>query len=607
MSAERPKRGFGFGCRETPDIYNRFLEQLGFYRKHTATDSSSLFRVVSELQYDVQIYHGKVRQECVKFMRNNRGIFAKDVNHSYDSYVNNISRPRTYGSMLELKALALRYKANVFIFEPLTEGKWFMFNPKYTVTWRVYVGRDNHFDVVHTLEYITEAAECQAIVYQLLYTDVLGLPDVEYAVERMLHDPEDKHITYETDEDGTTTAITPDGMQLQLSKPGNTQCVLMYSHLCHFHNQDNFGFIEEFFHMYGSDEGCRVYIGDYFQDRTGKPNPLLTDPDSSCVRQLLALGITPFPYKAAKSLDPCIYRNVEYDVWQELRKERINDIFVNEKRLHNDRCVKREKHIEHPISVAGQLSPGSGTTQTIAAYIPPKIDGAIFAMEPVKPVEYGYGGTDSPVTLSPYPVQHFYIPPMDQYAVAIIPAERSQLTFSPETAAHPMGVQGCIYNSFTTMSPMPFHATAQSPLKQFTPTLSPTEPLAMADHVTVLSPTINQSIPNESLFVYDSLWQTTPQQPHYYHLTPPQQQQQQLPNSQEQSPNYQQHQRQRHQRHYQQQPQQQEIATPFIPRCLFQCVPNGAETNNRTPPTVTYDNNSYTTHQTVLGSPYWHN
>lgn len=38
------------------------------------------------------------------------------------------------------------------------------------------------------------------------------------------------------------------------------------------------------------------------------------------VKDLLTCGITPFPYKVAKSLDPNIYRNVEYDTWNEQRK-----------------------------------------------------------------------------------------------------------------------------------------------------------------------------------------------------------------------------------------------------------------------------------------------
>ncbi|XP_054271857.1 protein ovarian tumor locus-like [Macrosteles quadrilineatus] len=40
----------------------------------------------------------------------------------------------------------------------------------------------------------------------------------------------------------------------------------------------------------------------------------------SNVKNLLNLGVTPFPYKVAKSLDPDIYRNVEYDTWNEIRR-----------------------------------------------------------------------------------------------------------------------------------------------------------------------------------------------------------------------------------------------------------------------------------------------
>lgn len=38
------------------------------------------------------------------------------------------------------------------------------------------------------------------------------------------------------------------------------------------------------------------------------------------VKGLLAHGIPPFPYKVAKSLDPDIYRNIEYDAWNTVRR-----------------------------------------------------------------------------------------------------------------------------------------------------------------------------------------------------------------------------------------------------------------------------------------------
>lgn len=614
MLAERSKRAFGFGCRDSPDIYNKFLEQLGFYRKHAATDCTSLFRVVSELQYDIQRYHPLVRLECVRFMRKNRGIFAKDIKHGYESYVNNIARPRTYGSLLELKALALRYEANIFLFEPLTHGKWFVYNPAYKKTWRIYVGRDNHFDAVYPLEYIQTVAECQSIVYQVLYKNVLGLPDVEYAVERMLHDPDDRHMVYKTDATGTTTAITPDGLQLELCKPGDTQCVLMYSHLCHFHNQYNFRFIEEFFSLHGADEGCRVYIGDYFQDRAIKPNPLLTERDISCVRQLLALGITPFPYKAAKSLDPCIYRNVEYDVWQEERLERISELQEIGRRIQNEKITKRGGEHANRLAMV-KKAPRDQECQTMDAHYttPEQMNATVAAveLEPVKHFDV-YSRSDVPFTFTPYQVPQIYIPSPDPYAgqtFGIIPTDPNHLTFA-ENRAHPIGVQGCIYNPYPATPPLHFHATAQPALKHLPPAtaLPSGEPLVMADHITVVPHMLNQPLLNEYVMVDPTLQAQQLQLPYFHHVPQHQQQQQQqhyLPKV----PPYQQPQqrsrpqRQRQKQHQQpEQQEQQQIASLFVPRCLFHSVPNAGDTHNRS----TYENNAYTTHQPVPGgAPFW--
>uniref|UniRef100_A0A182TAX0 OTU domain-containing protein n=1 Tax=Anopheles maculatus TaxID=74869 RepID=A0A182TAX0_9DIPT len=437
MSNKIPKRCFGFGCRETPDYYNKFLERMGYYRKHVATDSSSLFRVVSELHYDIQLYHEKVRAECVKFMSKNKALFIKDIRYGYESYVNNIARSRTYGSLLELRALALLYKANVFLFEPCTEGKWYMYNAKYTVTWRVFIGRDNHFDVVYPLEYIKAAATSQAIVYQILYSKVLNLPDVEYAVERMLHDPEGKLLKYEKNKAGTTFAITEDGLQLELSKPGRgTQCVLMYSHLCHFHNQTNFLAIERFFMEHGPEEGCRMYLNDTFRVGPFKPNPLLRESKISCVRQLLAIGITPFPYKAAKSLDPNIYRNVEYDVWQEVRAERLVEMLGNEKKIHEFKPGKRAfKHV-NPLKLI---------KKEVKFEMPTDVSEPE-ATEP-KCLEI-----DPSLTIAPYPLQSIYFPTPDQYGlntIGVIPSDANHLTF-----ADSIGVPGCLCSHFPPSSPL---------------------------------------------------------------------------------------------------------------------------------------------------------
>lgn len=61
---------------------DRWLEEMGFYRKRIARDSSCLFRAVSENIYNSQHHFRKVRQDCVAYMAENRAIF-EGVGYSF--------------------------------------------------------------------------------------------------------------------------------------------------------------------------------------------------------------------------------------------------------------------------------------------------------------------------------------------------------------------------------------------------------------------------------------------------------------------------------------------------------------------------------------------
>lgn len=54
---------------------DRWLDEMGFFRKHTARDSSCLFRAVSENVFNTQRYFHKVRLDCVQFMASKRHLF----------------------------------------------------------------------------------------------------------------------------------------------------------------------------------------------------------------------------------------------------------------------------------------------------------------------------------------------------------------------------------------------------------------------------------------------------------------------------------------------------------------------------------------------------
>lgn len=103
-------RPFTSGSRDPPDKQDGFLENAGFYRKHTARDASSLFRVVSEQVLDVQLYHEKVRQDCANFIEKHRQDYEKEMDKNHVYYISNLRKLKTPGSLLELKAMAHCYK-----------------------------------------------------------------------------------------------------------------------------------------------------------------------------------------------------------------------------------------------------------------------------------------------------------------------------------------------------------------------------------------------------------------------------------------------------------------------------------------------------------------
>lgn len=183
---------------------------------------------------------------------------------------------------------------------------------------------ENHFDSVFDQTYIEDAAFCQSLCYEVLYAYVYKLPDVEYAVERMLHDPTDGSIITSTTyyipnefyNDYPSSIVLSDDRFFRLDRPENTRCVLEDYKMCHFHNEN---FEALWLELRSELTNCQ---DQYAAEKTRKMlQSLLPEKVTSCVRQLLLEGITPFPYKVAKALDPCIYRNIEYDTWSEMRRE----------------------------------------------------------------------------------------------------------------------------------------------------------------------------------------------------------------------------------------------------------------------------------------------
>lgn len=314
-------RPFTSGSREPPDRQDGFLETTGYFRKHTARDPSSLFRVISEHVFDIQLFHEKVREDCANYLEKNRKDYEKDMDKNFYYYLSNLRKLRTPGGLLELKALAHCYKRNVMLFEPFTAGKWYIQEDDFQVNTPILVfyTADKHFDSIYYKKDIELAAKCQGLIFEILYKDVFQLPDVSYAVERMLHDQLETN-TKPLKEDPTKYQ-TVSGKIVDFDNHEATSCVLENSMMCHFHNRSNF---EEFVDSYSVTliPNPRKVVTSESTGRPRKPlDGFLYDMNKSCVRQLLDEKITPFPYKVAKALDRSIYRNIEFDLWNDNRKE----------------------------------------------------------------------------------------------------------------------------------------------------------------------------------------------------------------------------------------------------------------------------------------------
>ncbi|KAH8416409.1 hypothetical protein KR222_002809, partial [Zaprionus bogoriensis] len=327
------------GSRQAPDPFDQFLESRSMYRKHTARDASCLFRVIAEQMYDTQMLHYEVRLECVRFMTRKRRIFEQHVRGDFDSYMLDMAKPKTYGTMLELRALCCMYRRNVILFEPYNLGTTVTYSERYQDNFRVFYTNEYHFDSVYTLEYIELAAICQSISFKLLYKMLFKIPDVNFAVETMLHPETFDWGTYKVEFDAWgyfVRIVCSDGRVFELDLPENTKCVLENYKLCSFHNNPTLKTRKQLQLQYrkalpATDKDSSA-SGSGSSSRQDLPHESLMPNKStdvlqmcphlnSCVRQLLSDGITPFPYKVAKSLDPYMYRNIEFDTWSDLRKE----------------------------------------------------------------------------------------------------------------------------------------------------------------------------------------------------------------------------------------------------------------------------------------------
>ncbi|XP_019134381.2 putative bifunctional UDP-N-acetylglucosamine transferase and deubiquitinase ALG13 isoform X2 [Larimichthys crocea] len=280
---------------------DEYLCSLGLYRKMVARDASSLFRAVSEQLYYSQNYHQRIRQDCADFMRSNRSNFEPFVEGSFEKYLERLEDPKETVGQVEIKALSQLYRRCFLIYrypgKPATVISEDDFVDKVTLCCSI----NGHYDIVYPRSYPASAALCQSLLYELLYTQVFGLEEAElcHAMEafrvggrRYRNSPSvcsDIDVGYDTPEDRS-----------------------------HRDEVEAGGASEE-----------------KFRAVTEESKPPAEAPPPSRLS---------LPYKVMKSLDGEVYRNLEFDVWQDTCKEMQKTdymVFAGRQYFLGDKCQVR--------------------------------------------------------------------------------------------------------------------------------------------------------------------------------------------------------------------------------------------------------------------------
>ncbi|CAL8389973.1 unnamed protein product [Arctogadus glacialis] len=282
---------------------DEYLASLGLYRKMLARDASCLFRAVSEQLYCSQHHHQKIRRECANFMRANRCKFEPFVQGSFEKYLERLEDPKETAGQVEIKALSLLYRRCFWIYRFPGKAATVITEEEFVDKVILCCSNNGHYDIVYPRQYPAIAALCQSMLYELLYTRVFGVEEADLcqALEAFRVGGRRYRNSPSACSDGDLGYDTPEDPP---------------------HRED--------WDLGGS--------GGPAEDKTRAPE------DCKGTEQAGPGGRLALPYKVLKSLDTELYRNLEFDVWHDTRKEMQKTdymVFAGRQYFLGDKCQVR--------------------------------------------------------------------------------------------------------------------------------------------------------------------------------------------------------------------------------------------------------------------------
>ncbi|KAM6426969.1 UDP-N-acetylglucosamine transferase subunit ALG13-like isoform 1-T1 [Liasis olivaceus] len=296
-----------FGQKSLSEVtMDEYLSSLGLYRKLTAKDATCLFRAISEQVYACQIHHMAVRNACVSFMRKNQLNFESYVEGSFEKYLERLGDPKESAGQLEITAFSLIYNRDFILYRHPGKPASYATDNGFEEKILLCCSSNGHYDSVYTKQFQANAAICQAVLYEILYKNVFSVDEEELrtAVEMFRNGAKKNRNSASVGSEDANFDCLPE--RASRNSP-----------------EKRLEDWESFDSANPAEEKCRQGT-----DEAKPPeNPKM-----------------PFPYKVLKALDPEIYRNIEFDVWLDSRKELQKTdylVFAGRQYYLGDKCQVR--------------------------------------------------------------------------------------------------------------------------------------------------------------------------------------------------------------------------------------------------------------------------
>ncbi|XP_042663479.1 putative bifunctional UDP-N-acetylglucosamine transferase and deubiquitinase ALG13 [Tyto alba] len=297
-----------FGQKSFSEVaMDEYLGSLGLYRKMTAKDASCLFRAVSEQLFSSQIHHVEIRKACVLFMRHHQHKFESYVEGSFEKYLERLGDPKESAGQLEMSALSVMYKRDFILYRYPGKPSTYATDNGFEDKILLCCSGSGHYDSVYTKQFQENAAVCQAVLYEILYKDVFGM-----------------------DEEELRTAVEV----FRSGSKKNRNSVSLGSEDANF----------DCLHEKVTRNPSEMRVDDWEGNATDNPQEDKFRQGIGEEKPLENPSKMPVPYKVLKALDPEIYRNVEFDVWLDIRKELQKTdymVFAGRQYYLGDKCQVR--------------------------------------------------------------------------------------------------------------------------------------------------------------------------------------------------------------------------------------------------------------------------